>query len=89
MASESSYGELLRQFQDQAVVTIAAGTTCGCLGDERNLREFLVADEAAADWPISDAASGDVSEADGVPVDGPLAAVPGSDASVGDDVSAD
>ncbi len=48
MSSESSYGELLRRFQDQAVVTIAAGTTCGCLGDERNLREFLVADEAAS-----------------------------------------
>lgn len=28
-------------------MTIGCGTTCGCLGDERNLREFLVADETA------------------------------------------
>lgn len=34
------------QFKDQYTVTVAAGTSCGSLGDERNLREFLVADEA-------------------------------------------
>jgi ribosomal protein S27AE len=28
-------------------VKVGCGTTCGCLGDERNLREFLIADETA------------------------------------------
>lgn len=40
-----STGEAVKRFRDQRVVTVAAGTTCAYLGDERNLREFLVADE--------------------------------------------
>jgi hypothetical protein len=39
--------EHLAQFADKPVITIAAGATCAYLGDERNLREFLVADETA------------------------------------------
>ncbi len=42
-----TYEEALQRFADQPVVTIAAGATCAYLGDERNLREFLVADETA------------------------------------------
>jgi hypothetical protein len=41
------YAEALRRFADQHLVTLAAGATCAYLGDERNLREFLVADETA------------------------------------------
>ena len=41
------YEESIEHFQDKPIVTIAAGTTCAYLGDERNLREFLVADETA------------------------------------------
>lgn len=41
-----SFSDILRQFADRRVVTVATGTTCAYLGDERNLREFLVADEA-------------------------------------------
>jgi hypothetical protein len=36
----------VRRFTGQKTVTIATGNTCAYLGDERNLREFLVADEA-------------------------------------------
>ncbi len=43
----TSYGEVLNRFADHDTVTIAAGATCAYLGDERNLREFLVADEIA------------------------------------------
>lgn len=43
----TSFAEILRRFADRRVVTLATGTTCAYLGDERNLREFLVADEAA------------------------------------------
>ncbi|BCM92908.1 lysine--tRNA ligase [Abditibacteriota bacterium] len=43
----TSYGEVLHRFADRHTVTIAAGTTCAYLGDERNLREFMVADEMA------------------------------------------
>lgn len=43
----TSYGEVLHRFSDHHTITIAAGTTCAYLGDERNLREFLVADEIA------------------------------------------
>jgi len=35
----------VERFKDRASVTIAAGITCAFLGDERNLREYLVADE--------------------------------------------
>src|SRR4028118_640731 len=45
--SATPYSEALTQFASQEVVTIATGATCAYLGDERNLREFLVADETA------------------------------------------
>jgi hypothetical protein len=38
---------LLRRFEGQRRVTIATGITCAFLGDERNLREYVVAAEAA------------------------------------------
>ena len=41
------YAEIARRFTNQHLITIAAGATCAYLGDERNLREFLVADETA------------------------------------------
>jgi hypothetical protein len=41
------YSKALASFAHQPIVTIACGTTCAYLGDERNLREFLVADEVA------------------------------------------
>lgn len=41
------YNEALRRFEHQPVVTIATGATCAYLGDERNLREYLIADETA------------------------------------------
>lgn len=41
------YSDAITYFKDQALVTIGCGTTCTCLGDERNLREFLIADETA------------------------------------------
>jgi len=44
---ESPYSDALTCFEDQTLVTVACGTTTTCLGDERNLREFLVADETA------------------------------------------
>lgn len=47
MLSSNPYPELVKRFADQQAVTIATGATCAYLGDERNLREFLVADEAA------------------------------------------
>jgi hypothetical protein len=37
--------EFIEQFRDQDTVTVATGVTCAYLGDERNLREYLVADE--------------------------------------------
>lgn len=43
----SSYADVLTHFADKDLITIATGATCAYLGDERNLREFLVADEAA------------------------------------------
>ncbi|RYG25785.1 hypothetical protein EON82_05800 [bacterium] len=42
----TSFQEIVRRFTGQKTVTVATGTTCAYLGDERNLREFLVADEA-------------------------------------------
>jgi hypothetical protein len=41
------YTGALAHFEKQTLVTIASGVTCAYLGDERNLREFLVADETA------------------------------------------
>ncbi len=41
------YQKALAHFADKPLVTIATGATCAYLGDERNLREFLVADETA------------------------------------------
>jgi lysyl-tRNA synthetase class I len=43
----TTYAEVLSRYADQHAVTIATGATCAYLGDERNLREFLVADEIA------------------------------------------
>ncbi len=36
---------IVDRFRDQHTITVATGVTCAFLGDERNLREFLVADE--------------------------------------------
>lgn len=47
MDRETPYSDALTHFQGQTLVTVGCGTTCACLGDERNLREFLVADETA------------------------------------------
>jgi len=47
LGRESPYSDALARFENQALVTVACGTTCVNLGDERNLREFLVADEVA------------------------------------------
>ncbi len=47
IASISDANQLLRRFEGRVTVTVATGTTCAFLGDERNLREFVVADEAA------------------------------------------
>src|SRR4028119_945294 len=47
MFTSSLYSEVLNQFADKHYITIATGATCAYLGDERNLREFLVADETA------------------------------------------
>jgi len=47
---ESPYSEAVARFESsrgRPLVTVACGTTCAYLGDERNLREFLVADETA------------------------------------------
>lgn len=44
----TSYAEVLNRYADQQTVTVAAGVTCAYLGDERNLREFLIADEIAS-----------------------------------------
>lgn len=41
------YTPTISRFADRSLATIACGTTCAYLGDERNLREFLVADETA------------------------------------------
>jgi lysyl-tRNA synthetase class I len=43
----SNYSDVLTHFADKHLITIATGATCAYLGDERNLREFLVADETA------------------------------------------
>lgn len=47
MDKRSPFAEALERLRDKPIITIGCGTTCGCLGDERSLREFLVADEAA------------------------------------------
>lgn len=47
MERRAPFSDALERFQDRPIVTIGCGTTCGCLGDERNLREFLVADQTA------------------------------------------
>ncbi len=43
----SAYTELATMLAAQNIVTVVCGNTCAYLGDERNLREFLVADELA------------------------------------------
>ena len=35
----------VNRFRDQHTITVATGVTCAYLGDERNLREYLLADE--------------------------------------------
>lgn len=45
MGSIPSRTEVVSHLEGKPIVTVAAGTTCGSLGDERNLREFLVADD--------------------------------------------
>lgn len=47
MFTAASYSDVLNHFAEKHLVTIATGATCAYLGDERNLREFLVADESA------------------------------------------
>ena len=47
MFASGPYEEVLNRFKHQQVITIATGATCAYLGDERNLREFLVAEEMA------------------------------------------
>lgn len=47
MSRESPYSDALAWFENQTLVTVGCGTTCAYLGDERNLREFLIADETA------------------------------------------
>lgn len=47
MFTAASYTETQAHFTDKHLVTLATGATCAYLGDERNLREFLVADETA------------------------------------------
>ena len=44
---EPPYSDALARFENQTLVTVGCGTTCAYLGDERNLREFLIADETA------------------------------------------
>jgi hypothetical protein len=46
MPHNNNYSHVTQHFAHQHVVTIATGTTCAYLGDERGLREHLVADEA-------------------------------------------
>jgi len=41
------YRDVAATLAHRNIVTITCGTTCAYLGDERNLREFLVADETA------------------------------------------
>jgi hypothetical protein len=41
------YANAVNHLQGKDVVTIATGATCAYLGDERNLREFVIADEVA------------------------------------------
>ncbi len=41
------YSQAVTLFANRSIVTIATGATCAYLGDERNLREFLIADETA------------------------------------------
>lgn len=45
--ANTAYADAIHHFTGQHLVTVAAGATCAYLGDERNLREFLVADETA------------------------------------------
>ena len=47
MIKNSPYEQAAERFAGHPVVTIATGATCAYLGDERNLREFLIADETA------------------------------------------
>lgn len=45
VSSQTLGNEIIERLKDQTTVTVASGITCAYLGDERNLREYLVADE--------------------------------------------
>ena len=47
MIKNSPYDQAVERLASHPIVTIATGATCAYLGDERNLREFLIADETA------------------------------------------
>ena len=47
MLKKDTYSLAVDQLAERPIVTIATGATCAYLGDERNLREFLIADETA------------------------------------------
>ena len=45
MIEQSFIQGYVDRFRDKHTITVATGVTCSYLGDERNLREYLVADE--------------------------------------------
>ncbi len=45
MSEQNLIRGYVERFKDKHTITVATGVTCSYLGDERNLREFLVADE--------------------------------------------
>lgn len=45
VSEQSLVQGFVERFRDQHTITVATGVTCAYLGDERNLREYLVADE--------------------------------------------
>jgi len=47
MIKNNPYDQAVERLAGHPIVTIATGATCAYLGDERSLREFLIADETA------------------------------------------
>lgn len=45
MSEQNLIQGYVERFRDKHTITVATGVTCSYLGDERNLREYLVADE--------------------------------------------
>ncbi len=45
MSEQNLVQGFVNKFRDQHTITVATGVTCAYLGDERNLREYLLADE--------------------------------------------